>query len=292
MHKISKNCLGAQSPKPPPPPPKTPDPPKEPRWGEDGPDGMPEKALQKVFQYVCYSQGCLPFLLNAMKICKLWCKVAKEPSLWTHANLGNKIKEKARTEKNLEYILKNKFPNAVEVDVCNWRAAISSPALKIIAANCPNLRGLGLSQCVKLSHEDVRIIPSLFPNLQKVDVSCVAVSFSGRIKLSHSKVVNDFLSININYFSANNSELSQRGFKHLPLGPDHCHWGQADTLQHVKQQDGGLAIRVQSHRGELIPLLSHMLVFLNNMETLVHVFVYCANSPCLISATCKKPART
>ena len=239
-----------ESPKPPPPPPKTPDPPKEPRWGEDGPDGMPEKALQKVFQYVCYSQGCLPFLLNAMKICKLWCKVAKEPSLWTHANLGNKIKEKARTEKNLEYILKNKFPNAVEVDVCNWRAAISSPALKIIAANCPNLRGLGLSQCVKLSHEDVRIIPSLFPNLQKVDVSCVAVSFSGRIKLSHSKVVNDFLSININYFSANNSELSQRGFKHLPLGPDHCHWGQADTLQHVKQQDGGLAIRVQSHRGE------------------------------------------
>ena len=73
-------------------------------------------------------------------------------------------------------ILKNKFPNALEVDVCNWRAAISSPALKIIAANCPNLVGLGLSQCVKLNYEDVRIIPSLFPNLQKIDVSCVAVS--------------------------------------------------------------------------------------------------------------------
>ena len=165
-----------ESPKPPPPPPKTPDPPKEPRWGEDGPDGMPEKALKRVFQYVCHSQGCLPFLLNAMKICKLWCKVAKEPSLWTHANLGNKITEKKRTEKNLEWILKNKFPNALEVDVCNWRAAISSPALKIIAANCPNLVGLGLSQCVKLNYEDVRIIPSLFPNLQKIDVSCVAVS--------------------------------------------------------------------------------------------------------------------
>ena len=164
------------SPQPPPPPPKTPDPPKEPRWGEDGPDGMPERALQKVFQYVCYSQGCLPFLLSAMKICKLWYKVAREPALWTHANLGSKIKEKARTEKNLEWILKNKFPNALEVDVSNWRAAISSPALKIIAAHCPNLRGLGLSQCVKLSHEDVRIIPSLFPNLQKIDVSCVAVS--------------------------------------------------------------------------------------------------------------------
>ena len=170
-----------ESPKPPPPPPKTPEPPKEPRWGEDGPDGMPEKALKLVFQYVCHTQGCLPFLLQAMRICKLWNKVAKEPSLWTHANLGNKIKEKARTEKNLEWILKNKFPNAMEVDVCNWRAAISSPALKIIAANCPNLRGLGLSQCVKLNYEDVRIIPSLFPNLQKIDISCVAVSF----KIAH-----------------------------------------------------------------------------------------------------------
>ena len=165
------------SPRAPPPSAKTPEPPREPRWGEDGPDGMPERALQRVFQYVCYSQGCLPFLLSAMRMCKLWCKVAKEPVLWTHANLGNKIKEKARTEKNLEWILKNKFSNALEVDVCNWRAAISSPALKIIAANCPNLRGLGLSQCVKLSHEDVRIIPSLFPNLHKIDVSCVAVSY-------------------------------------------------------------------------------------------------------------------
>jgi len=128
-----------------------------------------------------------------MKICKLWCKVAKEPSLWTHANLGNKIKEKARTEKNLEYILKNKFPNAVEVDVCNWRAAISSPALKIIAANCPNLRGLGLSQCVKLSHEDVRIIPSLFPNLQKVDVSCVAPTTASSRSAASSTCLSDLI---------------------------------------------------------------------------------------------------
>ena len=166
------------SPKPPPPPPKTPEPyiPMEPKWGEEGEDGMPERALKKVFQYVCYSQGCLPFLLQAMRTCKLWNKVAKDQSLWTHANLGNRIKEKSRTEKNLEWILKNKFPDALEVDVCNWRAAISAPALKIIAAHCPNLIGLGLSQCVKLSHEDVRIIPSLFPNLQKIDVSVVAVS--------------------------------------------------------------------------------------------------------------------
>lgn len=200
-----------ESPKPPPPKAKTPEPyiPMEPKWGEEGPDGMPEKALKRVFQYVCYSQGCLPFLLQAMRICKLWAKVAKEQSLWTHANLGNKIKEKSRTEKNLEWILKNKFPNAVEVDVSNWRAAISAPALKIIAAHCPNLIGLGLSQCVKLSHEDVRIIPSLFPNLQKVDVSVVAVSWPSLKFLTFTK--------NFFVFTAHNCQLPECSLKFLSL---------------------------------------------------------------------------
>ena len=99
-----------------------------------------------------------------------------DPTLWTHANLGGNIKEKLRTEKKLEWILKNKFPNAIDVDVRNWRAAISSPALKIIAANCPKLTGLGLSSCIKLNYEDVRIIPSLFPNLERIDLSSVSVS--------------------------------------------------------------------------------------------------------------------
>jgi len=155
---------------------------------------MPERALKKVFQYVCYSQGCLPFLLQAMRTCKLWNKVAKDQSLWTHANLGNRIKEKSRTEKNLEWILKNKFPDALEVDVCNWRAAISAPALKIIAAHCPNLIGLGLSQCVKLSHEDVRIIPSLFPNLQKIDVSVVAPTTASSRSAASSSCLSDLIS--------------------------------------------------------------------------------------------------
>merc|ERR1719237_624574 len=166
----------APPPQLPPPTVKTPEPPKEPRWGVDGEDGMPEKALKLIFHYVCYTQGCLPFLPYAMRTCKLWNKVALDPELWTHANLGTNVKEKLRTEKKLEWILKNKFPNAIDVDVQNWRAAMSAPALKIIAANCPKLTGLGMSSCVKLTYEDVRIIPSLFPNLEKIDLSSVSPS--------------------------------------------------------------------------------------------------------------------
>merc|ERR1719410_1741002 len=183
-----------KKPAPPPPPPRTPEPPKEPKWGEEECEGgMPEKVVKRIFTFVCFNNGCLPFLPTAMRTCKVWCRVARDPNLWTHANLGNRITEKKRTEKNLEWILKNKFPNALEVDVCNWRAAISSPALKIIAANCPNLIGLGLSQCVKLSHEDVRIIPSMFPDLQKIDISCVAPTTASSRSAASSTCLSDLI---------------------------------------------------------------------------------------------------
>ena len=166
-----------EPPKPPTPEPAKPvEPPKEPRWGEDGPEGMPERALQLIFSYVCHSDGCLPFLPHMMRVCKLWHKVASKSELWTHANLGSAVKEKLRTEKKLEWILSNKFPNAVHVDVTSWKAVVSTPALRIIAATCPKITGLGLSNCVKLNYEDIRIVPSLFPNLQRVDLSLVSVS--------------------------------------------------------------------------------------------------------------------
>jgi len=183
----------APPPQLPPPTVKTPEPPKEPRWGVDGEDGMPEKALKLIFHYVCYTQGCLPFLPYAMRTCKLWNKVALDPELWTHANLGTNVKEKLRTEKKLEWILKNKFPNAIDVDVQNWRAAMSAPALKIIAANCPKLTGLGMSSCVKLTYEDVRIIPSLFPNLEKIDLSSVSPSTASSRSAASSTCLSDMI---------------------------------------------------------------------------------------------------
>jgi len=183
----------APPPQLPPPTVKTPEPPKEPRWGIDGEDGMPEKALKLIFSYVCYTQGCLPFLPYAMRTCKLWNKVALDPDLWTHANLGTNVKEKLRTEKKLEWILKNKFPNAIDVDVQNWRAAMSAPALKIIAANCPKLTGLGMSSCVKLTYEDVRIIPSLFPNLEKIDLSSVSPSTASSRSAASSTCLSDMI---------------------------------------------------------------------------------------------------
>jgi len=182
-----------QKPDSPPPTVKTPEPPKDPRWGEDGADGMPENVLARIFAYVCHTDGCLPFLPHAMRVCKLWNKVASDPKLWTHANLGSAVKEKLRNERKLEWILKNKFPHAIQVDVTSWKAVMSTPALKIIATNCPNLSGLGLSNCVKLNYEDIRIVPSLFPNLERIDLSLVSPSTASSRSAVSSSALSDLI---------------------------------------------------------------------------------------------------
>merc|ERR1719309_389153 len=182
-------------PKPVSPPPKvkTPEPQKEPKWGEDCSGGMPEKVLARIFTFVCHTDGCLPFLPHAMRVCKLWNKVASDPQLWSHANLGSAVKEKLRNEKKLEWILKNKFAHAIQVDVTSWKAVMSTPALKIIAANCPKLSGLGLSNCVKLNYEDIRIVPSLFPNLERIDLSLVSPSTASSRSAVSSSALSDLI---------------------------------------------------------------------------------------------------
>lgn len=194
-----------------PEPVKTPEPPVEPRWGEDGPEGMPERALQLVFSYVCHNGGCLPFLPNMMRVCKLWHKVASKSALWTHANLGSAVKEKLRTEKKLEWILSNKFPNAVQVDLTSWKAVVSSPALRIVAAACPKITGLGLSNCVKLNYEDIRIVPSLFPKLQRIDLSLVSPSTASSRSAVASTALSDLITSmgeNLTHFNMSSNKMA------------------------------------------------------------------------------------
>ena len=153
------------------PPPK---PPAEPKWGEEE---MPEKALNTIFSFVCHTEGCLPFLIRAAKVCKRWNKVTKDLSLWTHCNLGDgAIKDKNKSDKKLEWILENKFPYVQVLDLSHWKNIVSTSTLKVISSKCPQITGLILTHCVKLTSEDVRLLPGLFPNLAKIDLSYVSVS--------------------------------------------------------------------------------------------------------------------
>lgn len=176
------------------PPPKTPEPyiARDPEWGVES--EMPERALKKIFLFVCSTDGCIPFLAQASTVCKYWNKVSQDKSLWVKANLGScAIKEKSKNDKKIEHILEKKFTNALSVDLCGWHNVVSSTTLKIVANACPTITHLGLANCEKLNNEDVRIIPSLFPNLNSVDLSRVSPSSASSRSAASSNALSDLI---------------------------------------------------------------------------------------------------
>ena len=143
----------------------------EARWEE-----LPEKVLQRVFGFCVANESANTFLLKAAQVSTKWRDATSDPKLWTHLDLSvSFLKEKHRNDKKVEFLLK-KYKHCVELKLNGWKNAVSTSTLKIIAANCPNVTGLGLSNCVKLNYEDIRIVPSLFASLARIDLSLVSVS--------------------------------------------------------------------------------------------------------------------
>lgn len=201
----------AESPEPPPKP-KTPEPyvPREPAWGDE--EEMPLKALKKIFSFICHTDGCIPFLDHASSVCKYWNKVSSDQSLWVKANLGSwAIKEKSKNDKKIEWILENKFSSATHVDLCGWHSVVSNATLKIVAAACPNIVSLGLANCEKLNNEDVRSIPSLFPNLRKVDLSRVSPSSASSRSAASSNALSELvagMAENLTHFTMSGNKMA------------------------------------------------------------------------------------
>ena len=124
------------------------------------------------------NDGSVPFLVRASRVCSSWHKASQDVSLWTHLDLSQgRLKEKYRNDKKLEWFLK-KYPNALEVKLGGWKNAVATSTLRLVANHCPNLVSFGLSGCLKLTNEDLKIVGDSFPKLERIDLSGVSVSSS------------------------------------------------------------------------------------------------------------------
>jgi hypothetical protein len=140
------------------------------RWGE-----LDEKIVKHIFSYCVVNDGSIPFLVRASRVCSSWHKASQDVKLWTHLDLSQgRLKEKYRNDKKLEWFLK-KYPHAVEVKLGGWKNSVCTSTLKLIASLCPDVISLGLSGCLKLTNEDVKIIGDSFPKLERIDFSGVSV---------------------------------------------------------------------------------------------------------------------
>jgi len=140
------------------------------RWME-----LEEKVIKKIFQYCVVNDGAVPFLVRASRVCSSWHKASQDVKLWTHLDLSQgRLKEKYRNDKKLEWFLK-KYPNVLEIKLGGWKNAVSTSTLRLIATHCPNLISLGLSGCLKLTNEDLKVVGDSFPKLERIDMSGVSV---------------------------------------------------------------------------------------------------------------------
>ena len=75
--------------------------------------------------------------------------------------------------------------------------------------------------------------------------------------------------------SANHRQFSQCGLQHLSLGSDHSNRRQADSLQHVQQQDGWPPVCLQSNIGELQTAMFPQVFFNSVVNIHSYFFLSC-----------------
>jgi hypothetical protein len=140
------------------------------RWGE-----LEEKVLKRIFSFCVVNDGSVPFLVRASRVCSSWHKASQDVKLWTHLDLSQgRLKEKYRNDKKLEWFLK-KYPHVLEVKLGGWKNSVGTSTLRLIATHCPNLISIGLSGCLKLTNEDLKVVGDSFPKLERIDLSGVSV---------------------------------------------------------------------------------------------------------------------
>ncbi|CAG7836025.1 unnamed protein product [Allacma fusca] len=154
-------------------------------WG----DQLPEDILIKIFSMVVKDDGCIPFLVRATKVCRLWRKVASKPELWTSIDLTSaRIKDVYRSERNLAYLLEYRFFHVRHLNLGGWSSAVTSATVDILVKNCKSLESLFVSSCQKLTGSNLKTITDSCPSLQKLDLSAISAAYNTKSAVSPSAI--------------------------------------------------------------------------------------------------------
>jgi len=116
------------------------DPIEEDLWGKC----IPDLVLLKIFRYVVESDGAVPFLCRALRVCRLWHQCASSSTLWKTVDLSyGWIKANDAT---LQLLCQTRFSKLTSVNLSYWKS-LTVNGLKLLADTCPQLKSINLSGC-------------------------------------------------------------------------------------------------------------------------------------------------
>jgi len=109
-------------------------------WGKC----VPTVVLLKIFRHVVDSNGAIPFLCRAVRVCRLWHQCASESILWKSVDLSyGWIKANDGT---LQLLCDTRFSKLTDINLSNWKL-LTVNGLKLLADSCPQLKSINLSYC-------------------------------------------------------------------------------------------------------------------------------------------------
>lgn len=140
-------------------------------WGSDV---LPKKVLHKIFKYVSYDEGCVPFLVRMQRVCRHWREVATSPDLWHTIELCSTwVRDRAKNHHTFRWLCENRLTRVRELNLGGWKFSGIPALLDVIANNCVELRGLNLTGWQGLHIEHIMFLVTNCQNLQKLDLSGV-----------------------------------------------------------------------------------------------------------------------
>ncbi|XP_049821384.1 F-box/LRR-repeat protein 6 isoform X2 [Aethina tumida] len=135
-------------------------------------DRMPRALLERIFQFACMQDGCLPTLVRLSKVSRLWRDVSQTPVLWKKADL-NYVREKDRTDLRLHWLILNRLSQCQDLNFGEWKVRDIQAVLEALSEHCPKLKGLNLSGWKGLNADNLKYITTECKNLERLDLSSI-----------------------------------------------------------------------------------------------------------------------
>ncbi|XP_007516141.2 F-box/LRR-repeat protein 6 isoform X2 [Erinaceus europaeus] len=143
-------------------------------WG----DRIPLEILVQIFGLLVASDGPMPFLGRAARVCRRWYQAASQPALWHTLTLlapqaGRPGKDGAKAEKklltSLEWLMPNRFSQLQRLTLIHWKSQVH-PLLKLVSEHCPRLTLLKLSDCHGVTPDTLVMLAKACPQLHSLNI--------------------------------------------------------------------------------------------------------------------------
>ncbi|KAK3088104.1 hypothetical protein FSP39_014716 [Pinctada imbricata] len=133
---------------------------------------LPTEIWSKILMNVVNTQGPLPFLCRAAKVCSMWRDIVSQPQFWRTVDLSyGWIKSKDST---LRWLVSNRLSQCENISLQNW-GNLSDDVLQTLADGCPRLTSINLSHCKKLGQQGLTAIIDRCQNLRDVNLAFASI---------------------------------------------------------------------------------------------------------------------